>query len=446
MPRRSVAHHDLLSVNRAETLVGRRQWLVGTAAGSMAAVTGPAASASGQRVIAAGAEAAWWTWRGPLGTNIAASAAFAPTSISADHLLWQTRVPGRGHSSPVVTSDAIYLTTADTDHGTQSLLAFSRNDGKPLWSQVVHRGGLPTENHRKNSEASPTAAFDGSRLITLFYNSDAIWLSAYTPQGERLWQRAVGPYKPQKYQFGYGASPAIYQDTAIVVSDYDGDSFMAAISLSSGEPVWRVQRHHYQSYSSPIIAHLQGRDQLMISGGTKIASYDPASGELNWSAPATAMATCGTLVWDDDHVYGSGGYPESETACVRADGSGEVIWTNNQQCYAQSLLTSGGYVYAVTDQGIAYCWRGADGEVMWRQRLGGNYSSSPLLVGDRIYIMNERGEAFTFQATPDQFIELGRGKIGDEGFATPAVVGDTLYLRTAREESNGRQEYLIALR
>src|SRR5690606_13736440 len=115
-----------------------------------------------QRGAASGAVGAWWSWRGPLGTNIAASAAFAPTALSDDHLLWQTPVPGRGHSSPVVSNDSIYLTTADTDQGTQSVLAFDRENGRLLWSQVAHRGGLPTENHRKNSEASPTAAFDGT--------------------------------------------------------------------------------------------------------------------------------------------------------------------------------------------------------------------------------------------------------------------------------------------
>lgn len=393
-----------------------------------------------------GAETGWWTWRGPLGRNIAAATAFAPTSLSREHLLWETPVPGRGHSSPIVSNEAIFLTTADPEQGTQSVLAYRCDNGQPLWSDVVHRGGLPSENHGKNTEASPTAAYDGSRLITLFYNSDALWLTAYTAGGERLWQRAVGPYRPQTYKFGYGASPALYADTVIVVSDYDGDSFLAAVSLSSGEQVWRVERYHQQSYSSPIIAHIQGRDQLLLSGGDRIASYDPASGRLLWSAPATTMATGGTVVWDDDYIYGSGGYPDAGTACVRADGSGEVVWTNGQQCYAQSLLAAGGFLYAVTDQGIAYCWRGADGEVMWRQRLGGNYSSSPLLVGERIFVLNERGEAFTFQATPERYTELGRGQVGDEGFATPAVVGDTMYLRTAREEPAGRQEYLLALR
>ncbi len=422
----------------------RRQWLLRMTSGVIASLPATAAWASERRP--AQAETGWWTWRGPLGRNIAASADFAPTSLSLEHLLWEVPVPGRGHSSPIVTDDAIYLTTADTAQGTQSILAFRREDGQPLWSDVVHRGGLPTQNHAKNTEATPTVAFNGSRLIALFYNSDALWLTCYATSGERLWQRVIGPYQPKTYKFGYGASPAIYGNTAIVVSDYDGASFMAAVDLQDGEIVWRIPRPGKQSYSSPIIAQLQGRDQLLLSGGDQIASYDPASGQRLWSAPATTMATCGTLVWDDHYVYGSGGYPDAQTACIRADGSGEVVWTNNQQCYAQSLLTTGGYLYAVTDQGIAYCWRGADGEVMWRQRLGGNYSSSPLLVGDRIFVLNERGEAFTFLATPDQYASLGHSKMGDEGFATPAVVGDTMYLRTAREASDGRQEYLLALR
>lgn len=434
------------------TALPRRDWMLAAAAGlaGTTAALGRGAASPGRAAPAAmvgpGAMTGWWTWRGPLGNNIAVSNEFARDTISDEAIHWQTPVPGRGHSSPIVTDEAIYLTSCDQAAGTQSVLAFDRRDGQPLWNEVVHQGGVPASNHRKNTEATPTAAFDGSRLLTIFYNADAVWATATSPAGERLWQRAVGPYAPIKYKFGYGASPTIYHETAIIVSDFDGESFLTALSMHDGSPVWRVDRHHYTNYSSPIVAHLAGRDQLLLSGGQKITSYDPASGQLLWSAPATATATCGTVVWDEDFIYASGGYPQSETACVAADGSGEVIWTNNQQCYAQSMLTTGGFLYAVTDQGIAYCWRGADGEVMWRHRLGGNYSSSPLLVGQRIYVFNERGQAFTFAATPERFESLGNGQLGDEVYATPAVVGDTLYLRVARDEPHGRQEYLIAVR
>lgn len=431
----------------------RRQWLGGVAASGAIAVSGLGGSLAGCSSAHAtsggrrpGAESAWWTWRGPQGNNIAATADFKQTVLSRESAVWQTPVPGRGHSSPIVTDDAIYLTTADTTAGTQSLLKFDRRNGKALWNQVVHRGGLPKENHRKNTEASASAAFDGERIIVTFYNSDALFASAYSPDGKQLWQKSLGRYYPDRFKYGYAASPALYKETAIIIGEFDGPAFMTAISLATGEPVWRIERPNSTSFSSPVVANVAGRDQLIVSGQAQVMSYNPDTGELLWSAPGTAMATCGTAVWDDQNVYASGGFPQSQTVAVKADGSGKVVWQNNQKCYEQSMLCYDGHIYAVTDQGVAYCWRASDGETMWRERLGGNYSSSPVLVGTTIHVFNEACDAFAFEATPKSFFSRGKAKLGDEAFATPSVVGNTMYMRVARNEGTARQEYLIAIR
>ena len=93
---------------------------------------------------------------------------------------------------------------------------------------------------------------------------------------------------------------------------------------------------------------------------------------------------CGTMVWDGDIVIASGGFPDKETIAVKADGSGKVLWKNQQKCYEQSMLTHAGYVYALDDNGIMFCWRASDGQVMWSQRLQGPVSSSPVLAGGNI--------------------------------------------------------------
>jgi len=430
--------------------IRRRTWMKGTAATlstvASAAVDPAAGAASETDRLDEAAKAGWWTWRGPHGNNIAASSTFQRNAVTPEAVVWQTPVPGRGHSSPIVTDRAIYLTTADTIAGTQSVLAFDRCDGKPLWAEVVHRGGLPQENHRKNTEASPTVAFDGKRVIAAFYNRDAIWLTALNTDGQRLWQKSLGPYLPQRYRYGYAASPTIFQDTAIVVAEFDGPAFLTAVSLQTGEPVWRTERPNSTSFSSPIVAKVAGRDQLLISGQSTVTSYAPATGELLWTAPATAMATCGTVVWDDENVYASGGFPQAQTAGIKADGSAKVLWVNNQKCYEQSMLCAAGHVYAVTDQGVAYCWRASDGETMWRERLGGNYSSSPILAGDTIHVFNEAGQSFAFAASPMGFVSRGSGKIGDEAFASPTIVSNTMFMRFAKNENGVRQEYLSALR
>ncbi|MEQ1825677.1 MAG: PQQ-binding-like beta-propeller repeat protein [Pirellula sp.] len=402
-----------------------------------------AMEANGSNVPAADG---WWTWRGPNGNNIAAPGSTAPTKYMPDHVVWESPVPGRGHSSPIVAGENVYLTTADKSKGTQSVLAFSRTDGSTRWAQIAYQGGIPAENHQQNTEASPTMAFDGERLFASFYNSTAIWLNSLTTDGKILWQKSVGKYDPQRFKYGYAASPTLYKDTIIVVADYDGDAFLAALDRKTGKQVWRTKRAASVSFSSPIVAKVAGRDQLLISGNESIVSYDPNGGKELWTAKCLTMATCGTLVWDDAYVYASGGFPKAETVCVQADGSGKVVWKNGQKCYEQSMLLYEGFVYAVTDPGIAYCWRATDGNAMWRQRLGGKFSCSPVLVGDVIHVFNEQGQGFTFRAKPSEYESIGGGKIADEVFATPAVVGDTMYMRLARNVSGKRQEYLVALR
>lgn len=388
----------------------------------------------------------WWRWRGPTADNHAASDARLPRSLTPQSVAWSVDLPGRGHSTPILVGDALYLTTADKAAGTQSVLAVSRS-GKALWGQTVHRGGIPSENHPKNTEASPSMAFDGEALFASFYNSGGIQLTKLSTDGKVLWQREAGKYAPRQYKYGYAASPLIYRNSVIVIGDYDGDAFLCALDRNSGRTLWKTKRPGKLSFSSPIVVNIAGRDQLLLSGGEMVAAYDPSSGDLLWKADgATTMATCGTMVWDGDLVFASGGYPESETVCIAADGSGRVVWSNNSKCYEQSMLATRGYVYAVTDNGLAYCWRGADGQTMWRQRIGGKYSSSPLLVGDTIIVFNEAGEGFAFAASPDGFDARGQAKVGDEVFASPIAVADTMYLRIAQDMAGRRQEKLVAYR
>ncbi|MGC3968178.1 MAG: PQQ-binding-like beta-propeller repeat protein [Pirellulales bacterium] len=184
---------------------------------------------------------------------------------------------------------------------------------------------------------------------------------------------------------------------------------------------------------------------MVLSGSDTVASYDPNSGELLWSTTANTTATCGTLVWDGDVVMASGGYPESVTCGVKADGSGKVLWENKQKCYEQSMIVHDGHLYSLTDNGIAFCWRTSDGEERWKQRLKGPVSSSPVLADGRIYWANERGTFYVWKATPAGFESLAENQLGDESFASPAVVGDRMFVRVASSASGSRQEYLYCL-
>jgi outer membrane protein assembly factor BamB len=382
----------------------------------------------------------WPWWRGPTRNGIA-SAAPVPTKFAAEDALWKAPVPGRGHSSPVVVKDRVYLTTADMQIKSQSVLAFDRGTGRQLWQVEVSRGGFPAQNHEKNTEATPTIACDGQRLFVTFFHHEKIEATALDLSGNKLWQKTAGAFNPRKYPYGYAPSPLVYRGSVIIAAEYDGESFLVALDRATGRELWRTPRPHNASFSSPVVGHISGRDQLLISGADHVTSYDPATGQQLWATPGTTQATCGTLVWDDDIIIASGGYPKSETLAIKGDGS-EVIWKNRQNCYEQSLLANDGYAYALTGGGILYCWRIRDGQEMWRQRLRGPVSASPVLAGGHIYWANELGTLFVFKPNHRQCEVVAQNQIGDDAFPSPAICGGQIFLRVGHNTPTSRQEIL----
>jgi outer membrane protein assembly factor BamB len=130
---------------------------------------------------------------------------------------------------------------------------------------------------------------------------------------------------------------------------------------------------------------------------------------------------------------------------VRADGSGQVLWRNKQRCYEQSMLAHAGYLYSFTDNGVMYCWRIDVGQEMWKKRLTGPISASPIFAGGHLYWANERGTMFVFKPNPQEFELVAENKLGDESFASPAVSQGQIFLRVATRDGGQRQEYLYCL-
>ena len=257
----------------------------------------------------------------------------------------------------------------------------------------------------------------------------------------------VCEFAPSAFQFGYGASPIVEEDLVIVAAEYDGkDSGIYGLDRETGRQVWKVQRPENLNFASPIVATLVGRRQLLIGGAQRFSSYDPSNGKLIWEVETTTEAICGTVAWDGRHAFVSGGNPEAGTWCVSTDGQERLAWENTTMCYEQSLLAIKNHLFAVADNGVAYCLRARDGNVMWRERLfGGRISASPLLADNRVVVISERGEAFIFSAFPDRYEPIASGKIGDSVFASPVVIENRMYVRSGIYENGRRQEYLIAI-
>ena len=151
------------------------------------------------------------------------------------------------------------------------------------------------------------------------------------------------------------------------------------------------------------------------------------------------------MVTDGRLVFVSGGYPRNHTEAIVADGSGKIAWQNNTRVYVPSMLVHQGYLYAVTDAGMAVCWKCDTGEEQWKSRLGGTFDASLVLAGEHLFATNEAGKTFVFMADPSKFELVAENQLGEETYATPTICGSRIYLRTAFFSGEQRQEMLYCI-
>ena len=427
-------------------LASRRWWFgVVAAACAVHPLTRPESAAAADPAAAAFAgitDRDWPCWRGPSHDGHAAAGQKVPLSWSNEEtVLWTADVPGRGHGSPTVVGDRVYLASCDEAAGSQSVYAFDRADGTLAWTKLVHASDAMRKNER-SSGASTSVACDGERLFVAFPTADAVVITALSLAGEQLWQTRLCDYLIHQ---GYGGSPFLYHNTVLVSADHKGGGAVAAIDRATGRFVWKKGRPPSPNYSSPIVHRLFGRDQLILIGCDTVISYDPATGDTLWEREGATTECVTTPVTDGERVFTSGGYPKNHVSAIRADGAGRVEWQNGDRVYVPSLLYHAGHIYAVLDSGIAICWNSATGAEQWKHRLGGNFSASPVLLDDMIFVTSESGQTDVFRARPDRFESLGVNQLGDEAWATPAICGDRIFFRVASRSGEIRQEKLVCI-
>jgi outer membrane protein assembly factor BamB len=367
----------------------------------------------------------WPWWRGFDQSNVARLAAPRKWSDS-QNVIWKTEVPGRGHGTPIVQGQRVFLGTADEKTKTLSLLCFDRESGKQLWQSQLERTGLMHKSI-KNSYASASAACDGHRVYYPWIAGDALWLAAVNLRGELLWKKEAAPFVSEH---GYASSPCLYKSLVIVASDNLGPSFLTALDRKSGEIVWRVPRWTGGSYGTPVVATLAGRDQLLLSGQNSVVSYDPATGNVWWKCQGPGPSTIGTLAVRDDLAFATCGAPPmvAGVMAIRAD-DGRVAWQADAMANVPSPLVVGDHLLVTEDRGTIVCFSAESGERIWKERLGGNFSASPVLAGDLVYLPNEAGRMFVFRVGAE-FELVAEVDLDDGGFASPVIVGGRIYLRT----------------
>lgn len=378
----------------------------------------------------AGVRAEEWTrFRGPQGTGVSPLKGVPATWTESDYE-WKVELSGKGHSSPVVWGDKLFLTTG-TDDGDRSLLGIDALTGKELWKQTVKLGTNPL--HKKNSYASGTPTVDEARVYVCHADTGRNVVVAYTHDGEPIWTYDVGSFAGQH---GQGVSPIVHKELLIVPNDQDGPSSIVALDRKTGKVVWTADRPSREvSYSTPFIFDKGTQPQLIcLSGITGLTALDLKTGKLLWSGAPLEKRTVGSPIEAGGRIFAICGQGGRGTLMVGIDPQtpdAEPIAISKGIPYVPTPVAKGDLLFLWTDDGFAACLDVKTRQELWRSRVGGNYSASPILIDDKIYAVGEDG-LVAVVAADREFKLYGKSPIGDDAFATPAVANGRVYFRGFR--------------
>lgn len=394
----------------------------------------------------------WPGFRGPTGQGHSKEKGLPLHWNAQSNVLWKTAVPGDGWSSPIVWGSRVFVSTA-TENGTKCrLLCLDARKGTVRWDKQLFEQ-VPRRKEGKNSFATPTPVTDGSRVYVVFGDGSA---AALDFAGSVLWtNREVEFYS----RHGLGASPVLHD--GLLIMPYDGSnristpgqypnntpeerlgwqlpwdkSFIAALDVKTGKRVWTGKRGMSRiAHMTPVVMNEGTRPVILSAAGDVVQAFDPKSGERIWSVYSQGEGVVPTPVTGGGLVFASSGFEKTTLRCIRPGGSGDVTsthiaWEQKKGVPTQSsLLYANELLFAITDGGIVSCYQPKTGDIVWQERVGGNFCASPVWADGRIYFLSEAGDTTVIEAA-DQFKVVAKNSLGEKCQASMAVSGGRLFIR-----------------
>lgn len=388
----------------------------------------------------------WSNWRGPQQNGTAPEADFPLQWGPEENIAWRVELAGSGASTPIVWQDRIILTTPI--EGKNGVICLDRT-GQKLWQATV--GEEVPGKHRKGTGTNPSPVTDGETIFVYFKSGD---FAALDFSGMVLWQQNLQEeYAEDTLWWDLGTSPVLTSRHVVVACMQTGPSYLAAFDKSSGEEAWKVDRNlgapeeAAQSYSTPVVVTHEGQEQIIVLGADHVTCHDAADGREIWRVGgfnpdgerffrsiASPVITNGIVI----APYARG----NTLTAIRMGGEGDV--TESHVLWRKSGLSADvptpvardGKVYVCTDRGTVGCLDAETGEELWTvamERNRNNYSSSPILSGQRLYLIREDGTAFVVNVAEQQVVSTNALKNDTFVVATPVFVGNEILIRTFEE-------------
>ncbi len=387
----------------------------------------------------------WPAFRGPTYQGTSLETNLPLTWSVGENVVWKTVIPGEGWSSPIIWGDLVFLTTA-TDGGTRChVLALQRQTGTVRWDREVFQQ-VPGHRQERNSYASPTPCTDGQRVYACFGDGSFV---AVDFEGQTVWTNRAFPFYGEH---GLATSAILHDDLLIMARDGSssgedkylgwkkpwGEDFVLALDKNTGQLRWRAQRGLAR------IAHCvpgiwtapDGQAQVVSEAGDVLQGFDARTGKLIWTSECIGEGPVPSAVLGEGLAFTCGGWHGRDSIkAFRLGGVGDLketnlVWEQRKSApKIPSLLYLKPFLYGITDGGVAICLRAATGEVLWQERIGGNFAASPVANQDRLYFLSDEGET-TVIATGSEFKILARNALHEKCQASLAVAPEHLFIRT----------------
>lgn len=395
--------------------------------------------------VSTGTAGDWPQFRGPQGSGVAAEGNY-PTSWAPDeNIKWKVDLPGDGNGSPIVSAGQVFVTTADASGQKRRLHSFDRTSGKELWTRTIEVEQVE-ETHKTNPYAGTTPASDGQSVV-VWHGSPGLF--CYDMKGEELWRRDLGTVG---HIWGYGSSPIIHDGKVVLNFGPGEETFMVALDLKTGDQLWKTEEpggansrnpRMVGSWSTPLVANVDGKDQIINSMPKRVVSYDADNGDILWTIGGLPSPR-GDLVYPSVILSGDigvamGGY-KGPAMAFTLGGSGDVteknrIWyeAERQPQRIGSGVIIGDHIYiANAGPGTAQCIELKTGKTLWEKRISGGHWGSLVLAGGNLYATAQNGSTVVFKPNPEKFEEVSKNALGESSNATPAFSDGEIFLRTSK--------------
>jgi outer membrane protein assembly factor BamB len=386
----------------------------------------------------------WPGWRGPRGDGTSHEKGLPVTWSETQNIRWKTPIPGKGHSSPIVWGDRVFVTTCLEEKGERVLMCLDRRDCKILWQRVVLTAPLERK-HSLNSYASSTPVTDGKHVWVAFLAYPDMHVACYDSYGNQVWMRSPGKLLSVH---GFCSSPILHKNLVLLNGDQDAEAYLVALDKETGAERWRVNRpNRTRSYCTPILIHSKNKPnvtQLVLSGSKCVTGYDADTGKLLWLIVGPTEQYVASLVFLDDVLFLTTGFPEFHLMGISPEGEGNITdskyirWhiphkvnrvnSNSGASYVPSPIAAGGHFYVVSDTGYLSCLEPQTGKRLWKEKLARHVSASPVLAGGHLYFVDDDGTTYVLKANA-KFSVLHRNKLDDECYASPVIAQGNLFIR-----------------